>query len=166
MKKSIVFIFIFLISMVVLAPKVFLFEHLSHYLSTYDIVTEYESINEKKISLDINKATISWKSLKVLQSEKIETKLFGVYSSVTLSQSTSNFIKRKFQKIEVFYSIIQPLHVKIIVPLEEGKINGTYHLLNQKAQFHFKPLDEKKIPNFIKRFFKKSDKGYSYEFAP
>jgi hypothetical protein len=166
MKKVFVFILVFICSIVLLSPKKFLWEKVNEQLHVYNIKIKNSNVNEDFINLNIENPKLYWNNIEVLSSQNLEANVFFIYNKIILRQNTFPFLKKlSIPSLEATLTLFDPLHVKIFAPLQEGKLEGFLHVLEKKGEVVFVENETKSIPDFVKRFFKKTDEGYRYAIS-
>lgn len=134
-----VFIVLFIIAGILLAPKLYLWQHMVYFAKTYHILFTVEKKEESRTALYVNNVSIEYKNLKVMEATEAEIILYGIYNEIQIHDSILPLLGLDIQKMKVVYTIYNPLHVKIFTEGKFGVIDGTYTLVNNKLLFELKP---------------------------
>lgn len=122
--------------MVVFLPKENLYYFLEKKLYEKKIILSNETINEKAFSFSIKNSDIFYNDIKFSKVKEIDITLFLFFNKVKIDNikildDFKDFIPQNIDIIELEYSILDPLIIKIHSIGEFGKINGTVNLFER-----------------------------------
>ncbi len=135
MKKIVLFVFLVLFWVVMLFPKIFLWDYFVD---------------------ELNKSDIS------IEAKEVDIKLWLVYNKVHI-QDALLLKSFKVDSFDMTYNILGPLHVEFTGVSEYGDFKGQVALLDQNGSVVFEKSDLKKA--MFKSYFKKTKEGMKYEFT-
>lgn len=177
--KSFIYILIFLFAFTVFLPKENLFYYGLKQLKTKDIEITYNKIEENYYKLAINSTNVYYNAVEVMQIQKVKSRLLFFVTSITLENVMIDDMFKKlipsperFKKIDLSYSIINPLEIKINGVFDEGNIKGNLNLVDKNLELNFytSKLFKSKY-NRISRLLKysketstKKEDHYRYEY--
>lgn len=175
MKKVFAFLLytIFFLAMVIyFTPKVNLYYEAEIALKKFNIIISDENIKDKGFSLAIERADIyAMDGIKVANIDAFELKVLGVYNrvhieGVTLTSAAASFVPTKINRIDMQYSVLNPLNVTAFALGDFGEANAIVNLKERHLRVTLLPskLMFSRFKNTIK-MLKKSDEGtYVYEY--
>ncbi len=135
MKKISIFILLVVVWFVLLFPKSILWEKFCENLYDYTGVE--------------------------LKAEKADMNIYILYNRIDLKKLNiqNSFL---FDKVKIVYTLINPLHVRIEALFKKDLIYGDIELYKRRGSFKIESENIKS--ELLKGYFKKSKKGYIYEF--
>lgn len=158
--------FLSLIFLWLFAPKVELYYLLEKSLKEKNIIISNESITDTWYGLKINDANIYLAGAKVANVNELNFNFFFFYNTLTINEiemdkSLSNMAPKVIHELNVVYSVLEPLKLKLTGNGSFGVIDGTVALIDRKVEVLFPVVKELKT---IKKFLKKDkEKGWIYE---
>ncbi len=135
MKKIVLFVLLILFWVVILFPKVLLWNY---------------------FVIEMHKKDIS------IEAKEVDIKLWLAYNKIHI-QDAMLLKSFKVDTFDVTYSILDPLHVEFVGGSEYGDFRGQVALLDKNGSVIFEKSDLKKA--MFRSYFKKSKDGMKYEFA-
>lgn len=163
MKKGLVFICIFIISFIIFAPKIFLFEKIEYLLNKEGVEIKNTNAKEYLFDMRVYDIKLSVKDIEILSSDLWSVKAFGFYNKIKMTQSNVQIMQLEAPSIDITYTLLEPLYINIKAQIKEGTINGYYNIYSQRGELSFS-YEEGTVPSTIKKDFTKSEKGYVYAF--
>lgn len=172
--KKVAFVFlnisVFMLFMLYLLPKENLYYLLEQSLKKQSVVLSNETVDDKGLQLELSGATLFYKGIESADIGKIRFDVFLLYNAVVfkeikLSTIAEAFIPLNIERIELKYTIFNPLHVV-------GKASGAFgeadiflHLLDKKIRVILSPSEImlQKYKNSLQKFIKSENGEYVYE---
>jgi len=156
MKKFILFLIGLFIGFIVFIPKDNLYYTLQKYLSKEKI---YINSNIKNsLILTLSNGKIYQNGINLAQFEKVKIIPFLVYNNIKAKNIKISFQNIKIDNLNITYSIINPLKIKINGTSNIGKINGEVNLIKKIIKIYILNLNN----NTLKSFLRKDKQGYFY----
>ncbi len=136
--KYIVFIVLFLESLVVFIPKTNLYYYILNKLQVRHINTTQGSLKDEFFSFSIFDLKIFYDNLNIINIKSINTKTYILLSKVELSDlkidsSLKKFLPSKIRYIIISHNIADPLKVKIKADLFQATAHGVYDIKTNKV---------------------------------
>ena len=160
----------FIVALMYFAPKVSAFYFLEEQLKPYGVIISSEKLSDKGLSLDIQDAVISFKSIESAQITQANIKIFVLYNAVhiedvKLSSTAASFLPLDIQEGEIYYSIVDPLHLKGKVHGDFGEADLLYDIAQKRVYITLKPskLMLNKYRSTLRNFKKDENGEYIYE---
>ena len=168
--KYIAYTLFFILSLIYFAPKVAIYYLAENQLKLYDVVINNENLKDKGLSLDINNALVYFKGIQSADISEINIAILGIYNTlslekITLSSAAASFVPTKIDKVDIKYSIINPLNIDAHANGEFGKIDAKFNLSDFNLHLNLEPSGKmKKDFKSTLKLLKKSKTGvYSYD---
>jgi len=144
LSKIIAYIVFFIMVLLYFTPKQELYYFGEHELKKYKVIFSDEDVIENSLSLTIKNMKITYDSIDAANVQSVDIKLFGLYNSISvndvqLTSIAANFIPLKIDNIEVKYTIIDPLNLKLFAVGEFGEVNARVNILDRNASLLLKP---------------------------
>ncbi len=134
MKKTVLFILLVFIWIVILFPKIVLWDYF------------LDEMQKREISIT---------------AKEVDIKLWLVYNKIEIEDLVA--LKTfKVENLEIKQTILSPLHVEIYGSSEYGDFSGEIGLVDKKAYILFEKSDLKNA--MFGSYFKKTKEGMKYEF--
>jgi hypothetical protein len=146
-------------------PKQELYFKLEKELAKQGIEINEQNIDEGVFSLTIDKATVYYKGINVLNIEKIDFFTLLFYSKLQindllLDDSLKEMAPQKTDKLILSSSLVSPLSIAVDAKGVFGVVSGDVALKERKLHLDF--LEAQEI-EMIKSHLKKDEKGWHYE---
>jgi hypothetical protein len=165
MVKRIIGAFVLILVLLwLLSPKQELYYFLEKKLKENDIVISNETVTDRWYGVDISDADLYVKGINMAKIEKLSFNFFFVYTNllvkkIKVDKSLRNMAPESIENVDVQWSIIDPLHVKVKGVGSFGTMDGSVALLDRNVKILF-PVA--KDINSFKKFLRKDPKGGWY----
>jgi len=155
-KKFLIFLCGLIFGLIVFMPRDNLYYTLQKYLSKENIYINSDI--DSSININLKKGTVYYNGMDLVTFNKVIISPFIFFNKIEADNIKIKFQDLKITKIDVIYSIINPLKVYIKGSSNFGEINGYIDLVKRKIKIYILNLNN----NFLKNFLKKDKKGYFY----
>lgn len=135
--RILVYIIGFFLLLIVLLPKKELYYYLESELKKEKIVISNESVDDTYLGLRIKNGILYYEELKVGEIESISIYLLLFYNSIELKNfkvydDAATILPRNTKRLELRYTILDPLAIKLFAIGDFGELKGTYKVLDKK----------------------------------
>ena len=136
----------FILALIYFAPKESIYFALENTMKPQGFILSEEKLEDKGFALNIEEAKLSIKSIDSADIKNIKVRTFGLYNSIScsdieLSKVYQSFLPLHVDSINVVYSVINPLNVKIYAQGEFGVSESTFNLSDSVLHVELKPSD-------------------------
>ncbi len=159
----------FLLALMYFTPKESVYYFAEHELKNFKVIVSNEEIIDKGFTLELSNLDVYFESIESAKIDKMDVALFGLYDkieaqNIVLSSVASSFIPVKITQINILYSVIDPLHVKLNAVGEFGEVHGVVSVLDRNASLILKPskLMRTSYRKTLRNLRKKADGEYEY----
>jgi len=164
-KKTLIVLFVALLSLIVFSPKRELYYMLEEQLIKEDIIIHNEEIVDGLFTLRLNHPQIYFKGIRVAQIDSIEFWSILFYSklsigSIQLDEMLRRFISTKVDTLSLTHTISNPLELLIDGSGGFGTIDGYFLIKDRVVRVN---IYDQKLISKLKPLLKKDDKGWYYE---
>ncbi len=164
-KRTIGGFFLLVLLMWILAPKHELYYLLEKELKKQGVVISNETIENNWFGVTLTNANISVKGIQFATVKELNLNLFFLYNTLTvksinIDESLQNMAPKTIDRLNIVYSIMNPLAVQIDSNGSFGIANGTVDPIERHVKILF-PVA--KDINTFKKFLKKDASGWYYE---
>ena len=163
------YLLFFVFVMMVFIPKSSFYFSLEENLKTFNIVISKETLDESVLSLNIHNLEISAKNIQSAIVEDVDVTLLFLYNSVTLtniklSSLVEGYLPSKVDKLQLTYTIFDPLLIKVQAQGEFGEMQADINILDKNISVELTPTNImlKRYKKSIKMFKKSKDGVYVY----
>ena len=168
--KYIGYVLFFITMLLFFLPKINLYYLAQQEMQKYEVNISQAKIEEKAFGLEMEHITITYKGIESAEIQKLESAFYLFYNtlnvySIELSALVESYLPRKIKKLQVIYSVLQPLQINFEAEGEFGFAEGTFTIATRALLVHLKPskIFLKEYKNSL-RVLKKSENGeYYYE---
>lgn len=167
--KFIGYFLFFLIALMYFTPKVSLYYFAETKIEPYGVIVTDEVVKDNGLTLSLEDAVITVKSIESAIIESIDIAFFGLYSKVnvkniTLASTASTFLPTDVKALTISYSILDPLNVKALATGGFGEATAKVSLLDRKLTLKLEPskLMKRKYRSTMRNFKKLKEGGYEY----
>jgi len=168
--KFVALLFFFIFALILFAPKESFYYLLEQNLKTFDVIISNEKLENKILSLNIHNLDISVKGIKSLKIKEANIEILGLYNSVELqnielSSLVKNYLPAKINKVDIYYTILNPLQIKANGHGKFGNVRAAINILKRKATLILKPSKVmfSKYRNSLRELKKSKNGEYTYE---
>ena len=154
---------------VILSPKAALYYKLETLLKSKQVVLTQEHIHDSGLTLHVKDAKLYYGDMYVATLSELSITPALLYNNIhvesfELSKEMEQFIPRDIAKVDITYSIIDPLHVNITSSGAFGELDGEIDLKARHIILNLSPSATllKKRPFWLRRL-KKVEGVYRYE---
>ncbi len=165
-KRVISGFFILIILLWLLSPKEELFYLLEKELKKSDIIISNEIIKDRWYGVEILHGDIYFKGAKMAEVSELKLNIFFLYNrlivkNIIINEAMAKVAPEDIENIDIKYSILDPLHIKIDATGSFGVIDGTVSLMDKHISIGF-PVAKDIKP--FRKFLKKDENGeWKYE---
>jgi len=164
-KNIILFIVAALIGLALFMPRLTLYYYLENQLANKGIVIYDEKATNSLSNLKISNAKVSFQGADIAEINNIKIMPFIVYNRVDAKNIELAGVAKQFADIEIdelkaIHSILKPYIVKINAKGNFGLASGYVNIKQRVIHIDITQADD---ISKIKKFLKKSEKGWYYE---
>ena len=152
-----------------LLPKINLYYQLERLIEPYGVVLNDEKLDDKGLWLNIQDATLYFKEIESAHTRNIDVKLFGLYNRVNvddirLAETFEQFVPVHIERIEVTYSVIDPLHIRATAVGDFGSAEAKVAVRDRNATVIVQPseLMKTRYRSMLNKLEKDETGGYRY----
>jgi len=168
--KFFAFLAFFVLALIFFAPKIGMYYFLEQELKVYDAIISGETLQDKGLHLEIKDAQIFVYSIESATIKTCDVTLLLFYntinaSEITLSQSAKSFVPLKIERLQISYTILNPLRINVHVIGEFGSAQANVHVLERTLHVELQPsqIMSQEYKNALKEFAKSEDGGFTYD---
>ena len=168
--KFLAYFSFFILALIYFIPKQSLYYAAEKELQKEKIIFSNEEIVQNAFSLELKHLDLSYASIESAKAQSVNVKLFALYNSIVikgveLSSVASAFAPLRVERLEVRYSVLNPLNALFSANGEFGEIEGQFNIKDKNVSLILKPtplmLNQYKS---TMREFKKNERGeYEYD---
>jgi len=177
--KGFIYSLVFFLALIVFLPKENLFYYGLQKLKKQNIELNYKKLEDDFDKLSIDKTKVYYQGIEALEVQNIDTKVWFFINNIEFKKVILNDSIKKmvptidsFQLLQMQYTLIDPLHIQIKGIFNEGKLKGSFNLIDRviKIEFYTSKSFKSKYKSLIKLLKynkeKSTPKGdqYSYEY--
>ncbi|MBU0720377.1 hypothetical protein KJ877_03475 [bacterium] len=138
------YLFFFLLALMYFTPKLSVYYFLEEQIKPFGVVISRESLTDKGLTLKIEHASISAKSIESANIAEIDIGIFGLYNSaefqdIKLSSAAGAFVPLKIQNAKIVHSVLDPLHVNAQALGEFGEAAVSFDIMQKAVRLVLKP---------------------------
>lgn len=173
MKKLPIFFLYFLFfagMLMVFLPKKSLYFAAEKELQNYGVILSGEKLTPHFASLQIDDATLYLQGIKSAHIGEIQIRFLGLYNTIelhniTLSKAVEAFFPKKIEKLQLRYTIVNPLFVVADGDGAFGEAHIVFNLqsLHLSATLHPSQKMKREFATTLRELRRDSKGGYSYE---
>jgi len=160
----------FIFALMFFAPKESFYYLLEQNLKKIDVIISHEKLENKILSLNIQNLDVSVKGIESLKIKEANIEILGLYNSVVLqnielSSLVKNYLPAKINKVDIYYTILNPLQIKVNGHGKFGNARAVINILKRKVTFVLKPSQVmfSKYRNSLRELKKSKNGEYRYE---
>ena len=160
---------VFLLALGVFIPKSSLYFAAEKELKKFQVVISDETLEEKLLSLEVRDAKVYLKGVELAVVKQTHITLFGLYNKIelhdmTLAKVAQSMVPQKISHLQVGYSVVSPLSVKLGAQGEFGVVVGELSLQTNKMTLKLKPskMMLTKYKKILSQMKKEQNGEYSY----
>jgi hypothetical protein len=161
---------LFLIALILLAPKVNLYYLAEEQLEPRGIIIDGETLTDRTFSLEISGATLYAQQIESGSAEHITINLLGLYNRITveemaLSKTLAKFWPAAVSKAEMTHAFWDPLHLNIAAEGDFGTLKAVVSLADRTLTARLEPsqLMRRRFGATLRQLKKDDTGGYRYE---
>ena len=165
-----VYIMFFILALIYFSPKQSLYFSLEETLKSNGVILSQEKLKDKAFSLLIEDAKLSVKSIESADIKNIQVSTFGLYNSIScsdieLSKIYQSFLPLHVDSVDIVYSALNPLNVKVYSQGEFGVSESTFNLSDSTLHVELKPSDVmlRKYKQSLREYTKNEDGEFIYD---
>ncbi|MEA3373495.1 MAG: hypothetical protein U9Q62_07380 [Campylobacterota bacterium] len=157
-------------AIMLLTPKVNLYYQIEHLIEPYGVILSDEKLDDRGFRLDIKDATLYVKEIESVKMEKTEVLLFLLYNridieKIKLSSTFEQFVPTEVERVNIQYSVLDPLHITIEAVGDFGTAKGEVVLRERLFKMRVEPskLMKTRYRSTMNKLTKDDTGGYTYE---
>ena len=161
---------VFMLFLLYLLPKENLYYLLEQTLKKESVVFSNEKFNDRGLQFEVRDATLFYKGVESADIDKMRFDFFllynaAVFKDIKLSTIAEAFMPLNVKRLELKYTIFDPLHIRGKAKGEFGEADIFLHLLEKKIRVILSPSEImlQKYKKSLKKFKKSEDGEYVYE---
>jgi len=160
----------FIVALYLFFPKENLYYKMQETAVQYKVKVFENQIKENLFSLELLDGKLSYEGVEAATFQKAEIRLLGFYNSVhvysvTLSGVVKNFLPQKIEWIDVSYSFLHPLEVRLLAKGDFGRVEASYAIKDNKiiVNLHPSKMMQMHFRSSLREFKKLKNGVYYYE---
>lgn len=168
--RFIFYFFIVIISIILLAPKTYLYYSLEHIIAKQKIYINNEKTSNSLLFFNIKNAIIYYEDIKIakIKNMSLLSLLFANsinISNIKITKHLKDFVPSKLDDMHISYSVISPTKIHINSNGALGDLQGYIHLIDKKLIISYLPSKIIKTKYSKILSLMKLEKGaYKYEY--
>jgi hypothetical protein len=170
LKKSALFIFVFIALVIFFSPKTQLYYKAEEILADKHIILSEETVNDNGFVFSIEGGRLYYDDLEVAQLNEVTFLPLIFFNRIsvapfTFSREVRNFIQGMVTQMYLQYSLIDPLHIIYKAEGDFGTITGSVAFLDRNISIDLTPSDkllQSKQP-WLRKLKKEEGGVYHYE---
>lgn len=166
--KIIVIFCLFVMSLILFAPKERLYFLFEKKMQSKDIIISDEVVQAQYFGLQLEKSHIFYNGILISNFNQANISLYGFYNSLSIDDT--NFsgligdIIPSIQSLKITHHIFKPTLLSIKIFAQNNEVAGDYDMLNKKLILYF-PKESSFVSNkFINKNLTLKDGMYVYEY--
>ena len=164
-KNSLIMFTIVWLAIFLFMPKQEIYYKIERELLEHNIELNEASIDEGLFSLTLKGVAVYAKGINVANIKQVDLLTLLFYSSVQaqalhLSDSLKSMVSGDMKGLVLSHSILSPLNILVSADGSFGSLRGNMDISERKIHLDF---NESKNIEVIKKYLKKSEKGWYYE---
>lgn len=170
--KFLGYLFFFVGALVFFIPKISLYHYAEKELKKHKVIFSKEEAVDNGTFLSLHHLKVSYDSIESAEVKLANVNIFVLYNSlsvegIVLSEISSSFIPSKIEKLDISYSILDPLHLNANANGEFGKVSAKLHIFDRNVSVNLVPskLMQRKYNKTLQNLEKNSDGSYKYAKA-
>jgi hypothetical protein len=159
----------FIFALLFFIPKISLYHYAEKELQKQKVIFSNETAIDKPFSLGLHDMDVSYDFIESAKVENAEIELFVFFNHISienieLSDMATSFLPLKIQKLDIKYSLLNPLEILATSRGEFGEASATLNILERNASVLIVPSDlmKKKYSKTLGNLKKNSQGSYEY----
>lgn len=168
--KSLGYFLFFMVSLMYLTPKVNIYYFIEKELKPHGVIISSENVQDKAYFLDVENLNISYKEIQSVKVENLSCYIFAIYNKITvndikLASALGSFVPINIQKLNVEYSIFNPLNIVANASGDFGEAKASFNIAEYSLHLDLKPskIMIKSHQNTLKQLKKTENGEYTYD---
>ena len=138
------YFFFFILALMFFMPKMNVYYYAEQELKKHQVIVSNEEIADKGLSLSVKNMDVSFKEIESAKVENFEVELFFLYNSITasnieLASIAASFFPTKVDKIDIKYTVLNPLKIVAEANGEFGEATAELSILDRNISTVMKP---------------------------
>jgi len=168
--KFVALLLFFIFALILFAPKENIYYLLEQNLKKFDIIISHEKLENRKLYLNIQNLDVSVKGIETLTIKEANIVILALYNSIELenimlSSLAKNYLPVKIDKVDIYYTILNPLKIYAVGHGKFGDARVAIDVLKRKAVLVLRPskIMRMRYRNSLKELKKSKNGEYLYE---
>ena len=168
--KFFAYLLFFVVALMFFMPKVSLYHFAETQIKPFGVIFSNERVEDSGFTLKIEDTSVSMKKIPSAEIEMIEMKIWGVYNTIdikniVLSKAVKSFAPINIDKINVSYTILNPLNITAYAEGGFGVAKATVDIVERKLHVDMEPskIMKKKYRQTLRNLKKTKGGGYTYD---
>lgn len=137
--KTIIYPLFFLITFTLFLPKENIYYFALDKLVEQKVSLEHKSIKEDMVSLDINDVNLKYDNIQTSNIKDIKVQTYLLFNqikieNISVDPSMKKFVPGTIDKIEMTYSVTDPLKINVFSSFDMGECEGYVDVLNKTVR--------------------------------
>ncbi len=170
LSKVFAYIIFFVLALIFFIPKASVYYFGEKELLQEKVILSGEEIVDSGFSLQLNHTKISYDSIESANVESINIKMFLLYNSLSvnnieLTSIASSFVPLHIDRLDVAYTVFNPLNIVAKAHGEFGEATAEVNLLDRNISVVLVPSEQmlKKYRGTLRKLKKNKDGEYEYD---
>jgi hypothetical protein len=170
LRNFLLYLLLFVVALILFAPKANLYFLLEEKLQPYGIVVDGEALRDRGLWFEIHDATLYAKEIESASAEQVSVALFGLYNRVSvekamLSPALAKIFPEGIDRIELTYALWDPMHVRISALGDFGTADALVSIRQRNVVADVLPseLMQSRFGATLRKLKQNETGGYRYE---
>jgi len=168
--KLLAYIIFFVLALIFFIPKASVYYAVEKKLLQEKVILSAEEIVDSGFSLQLNHSKVSYKSIQSANIESINVKMFLFYNSLSvnnieLTSMASSFVPLHIDKLDVTYTVFNPLNIIANASGEFGEAIAEVNILDRNVSILLIPSQQmlKQYKGTLRSLKKNQNGEYEYD---
>lgn len=166
------YVLFFILALMYFTPKISAYYFLEQQAKPFGLLISKEKLSDTGFSLNIEDASVSFKSIESANIKNTNIKVFGIYNSVSLenialSSAAASFVPLNVDVANISYTVFSPLSVNAYINGEFGEAQAIYDIVQNAIHIELIPSKKmlKKYRSTLTNLKKQKSGEYIYDQA-
>lgn len=171
LRSFLIYFLLLIVSIIIFLPKESLYFLLEKEMKKYEIIISGEKVSDKPFTLSISDGDLFYKQIESANFKNVSISSFIIYNKISvedikISSTFADILPTEIEKIQIIYSIFDPLNIKADSSGDFGVAYATASILDRKVTLHLEPskILTSRYAKLLNMMKKDETGGYIYEY--